>query len=154
MPDAASITWTSWPLRDEPAGRSAVLLAIVLATSLVAAWQALFLGPLAMLLLLILLAPYFLPTRFEVSDRGVVKRFPLFNRDRRWDVYKRYAIGKDGVFLGTFPHRSRLDSFRGDFVRFAPGVDRQAVLELVRKHVQPTRRLVDVSEPPDMEIPE
>ena len=87
------------------------------------------------LLLFLMLGPYFLPTRYEISESGVVKRFPLFNRSRPWEVYKRYVAMKDGIFLGTFDKPSRLDSFRGDFVRFAGRIDREAVLDMVRTHV-------------------
>ncbi len=135
MSDADAITWVSLPIRDEPWHKSALLILIVAATAAIAALQAIFWGALALLLLFILLGPYFLPCRFEVSERGVKKFFPLFNRDRPWDVYKRYVPQRDGVFLSPFPAPSRLDSFRGDFLRFSRTTDRERVMELVRKHV-------------------
>lgn len=135
MPVSDTIQWVSWPLRDEPPRKTIVLFVVIGLTVALAAAMALVAGLLAALLLFILLGPYFLPTHFEVSARGVEKRFPLFNRSRPWDVYARYAVWPDGVFLGTFPQPSRLDSFRGDFIRFNRQTDRERVLELVRAHL-------------------
>jgi hypothetical protein len=132
---ARAITWVSWPLRDEPRRKTALLLGCVAVTVVIASLIAPLCGPLALLLLFILLGPYFLPCRFEVSEGGVKKFFFLFNRDRPWSVYKRYVAQKDGVFLGTFSTPSRLDSFRGDFLRFTRTTDRQGVIALVEKHV-------------------
>lgn len=137
MSDPETIQWVSWPIRDEPPRKTIVLLAIIAVTVAASAMMAVFAGLLAFVLLFVLMGPYFLPTRYEVSERGVGKRFPLFGRSRTWDAYKRYAVLKDGVFLGTFAAPSRLDSFRGDFLRFAPDApDRDALLAMVRKHVR------------------
>jgi hypothetical protein len=115
-----------------------LLVAAIAGASILATYQGAIYGILAPALLVILLGPYVLPTRFEVSPAGVKVGFFLFNRNRAWDVYKRHAILRDGVFLGTFPKPSRLDSFRGDFLRFSAGTDRQRVIDLVREHVKPT----------------
>jgi hypothetical protein len=138
MTDPETIQWVSWPLRDEPRRKTLLLFALVGLAVAVSAMMSLFAALLAALLLFVLMGPYFLPTRCEVSERGVETRFPLFGRSRSWDVYKRYAVMKDGVFLGTFAEPSRLDSFRGDFLRFHRGMDRERVLELVRRHVPRT----------------
>ena len=130
-----TLSWVSWPLRDEPRRKTALLFAFIAVTVLISSLLALFYGVLAMVLLFILLGPYFLPSRMEVSDAGVKKFFFLFNRDRAWSVYKRFVAQKDGVFLSTFAAPSRLDSFRGDFLRFTRATDRERVMALVTKHV-------------------
>ena len=135
IPDDDTIRWVSLPLRDERPAKSALLLAIVAATAALAAWQGWFYGLLAVVLQFILLGPYFLPCRFEISQRGVKKRFFLFSRERPWSQYKRYVSQRDGVFLSTFAAPSRLDSFRGDFVRFSRATDRERVMALVRANV-------------------
>ena len=129
------VKWVSWPLRDEPRPKTALLLGLVALTVLVSSLLNLYCGILALVLLFILLGPYFLPCRFEVSETGVKKFFFLFNRYRVWSVYKRCVLQKDGVFLGKFAAPSRLDSFRGDFLRFSRTTDRERVMVLVRKHV-------------------
>ena len=135
MADADTIRWVSWPLRDEPWRKTALLLALVVLTILLASLWGLLYGTLALVLLVILLGPYFVPSRFELSDSGVRIRFPLFNRSRPWSVYKRYVPQKDGVFLSPSAGPSRLDSFRGDFIRFSRTTDRERVMALVRRHV-------------------
>jgi hypothetical protein len=130
-----TVAWVSWPLRDEPPGKTLLLLALMGLTSALAGLMAISAAPLAAILLCVLLGPYFLPTRYALSPHGVATRFPLFSRNRPWEVYKRYAVLKGGVFLGTFPHPSRLDSFRGDFLRFNKETDTERLLALVRAHV-------------------
>ncbi|MGQ9661849.1 MAG: hypothetical protein ACUVWX_05850 [Kiritimatiellia bacterium] len=126
----------SWPLRDEPPTKTILLLALIGITVGLSYLIMNYSGAiLAAILLFVLLGPYFLPTRYKVSERGVESRFPLFNRSRSWGEYKRYAVARDGVFLGTFPRPSRLDSFRGEFLRFTAGMDPEQVLELVRRHI-------------------
>jgi hypothetical protein len=131
----SKIRWTSWPLRDEPRRKTALLFGFVLLTVAISTLTGLVYGVLAVVLLFIALGPYLLPSRIEVSETGVKKFFFLFNRNRPWSVYKRFVAQKDGVFLGTFPHPSRLDSFRGDFLRFTPATDREAVMTLVRANI-------------------
>ncbi len=115
-----------------------LLLLLMGATVALAGLTARGAAPLAAILLFMLLGPYFLPTRYTLSRHGVATRFPLFSRTRPWASYKRYAVLRDGVFLGTFPRPSRLDSFRGDFLRFSAATDVQGVLALVSAHVPPT----------------
>ncbi|MCG3181272.1 MAG: hypothetical protein BIFFINMI_03651 [Phycisphaerae bacterium] len=129
------LRWVSLPIRDEPWPKSALLVGLIVLTAVIGALQAAFLGGLALLLMFILLGPYFLPCRYELTERGMKKFFFMFNRDRTWDTYKRYVIQRDGVFLSTYATPSRLDSFRGDFVRFGPGADRDAVIDLIRRRV-------------------
>ena len=112
-----------------------MLILLIGMTAAIAWMQAPYYGILGVLLMMLLLAPYFLPCRFEVSQGGIKVFFPMFNRDRPWSVYKRYVVRKDGVFLSTFQSPSRLDSYRGDFLRFSASADRERVIELVRKHV-------------------
>lgn len=134
-PGAGPVKWVSWPLRDEPHRKTALLLLCVAVTVFISSLLALYYGILALVLLFILLGPYFLPSRFEVSETGVKKFFFLFNRDRPWSAYKRYVRQKDGVFLSTFPAPSRLDSFRGDFLRFTRTTDCEGVMAPVSAHV-------------------
>jgi hypothetical protein len=135
MPENEIVRWDSWPCRDEPVGKTALLIAIILITATIAGMVDPVAGPLAAVLLFIILGPYFIRTRYEVSAAGVRKQFPLFNRNRSWDTYKRYVALRDGIFLGTFEQPSRLDSFRGDFLRFTAATDRAAVLALVTAHI-------------------
>ena len=133
----AELAWCSWPLRDETPAKSLLLILSILGTSVLAGWMGgLTWALLALALLFILLGPYLLPTRYGVSARGVEVRFPLFNRQRVWSHYRRYVIQADGVFLGTLPQPSRLDSFRGDFLRFNRQIDGSRVVALVQANVK------------------
>lgn len=143
-PPDGVIRWSSCPFADEPWSKTSLLLVILAVTISVAAWIERVYGVLAAGLLLIGLGPYFFRTRYEVSaDGGVKVRFPLFTRSRPWSLYKRYVVQRGGIFLSQFPAPSRLDSFRGDFLRYAPDaptpVDREALLALVRQHVPSTK---------------
>jgi len=69
------------------------------------------------------LARYFLPTQFELDAQGATVR--LLGQARRvpWTRVRRVQRGARGVFLSPFERASRLDSFRGTFLRFAGNAD-------------------------------
>ena len=132
----AAVEWVSLPLLDESWTKGALLLAIVAAIALAGTWVDPAWGPLALVLLPIAVGPYLLPSRFRVGPEGVRVAFFLFNRERPWSAYRRYAVHPDGVFLATFDAPSRRDSFRGDFIRFTAATDRGRVMALVAANVR------------------
>ena len=46
-----------------------------------------------------------------------------------------FDINEDGIFLSPFTRTSRLDSFRGYFLRFGPG--KNTIIAFARTHVAP-----------------
>ena len=79
-------------------------------------------------------ARYLLPTRYILDEREAAWR-QLTWRRRSWSTFRRVDRHADGIFLSPFRRPSRLDSFRGVFLRFGPGVDAGEVVALARARV-------------------
>ena len=130
------LDWTAHPLRDEPAWKSAALGAAIVGFSGLAAASlggALY-GLISLAVLAASTARYLLPTRYVLDDREAAWRQLTWHR-RSWSAFRRVDRHDDGIFLSPFRRPSRLDSFRGVFLRFGPGVDADQVVSLARARV-------------------
>ena len=130
------LDWTAHPLREEPPWKSAALGALIVGFSALAA--ASLGGAVYGLISLVALAAatvrYLLPTRYLLDDQEASWR-QLTWRRRSWSTFRRVDRHADGIFLSPFRRPSRLDSFRGVFLRFGPGVDADEVVALARDRV-------------------
>jgi len=122
IPEADAIQtlrWTSHPIREESPFKSFLLVAVL--TGVTAAADQTFPGPIDALLSFVLLAGcmsrYFAPTSYEIGQVGLVVSHLGRSRTFQWEGVGRVVVFPDGVFLSPFAHPSRLDRFRGCFVR-------------------------------------
>jgi hypothetical protein len=133
--NAAALCWTVQPLRQESAARTGLLIAAVVLLSIGFGYS--FGGGEYALLSLIVLAAslsrYWLPTSYEVDAEGVHSKHLGLRQQRAWREFRRVEVRCDGIFLSPFARQSRLDSFRGLFVRCAE--NRDAVAAFARCHV-------------------
>ena len=124
QPAAATLRWRSHPVVDD-FPRSLLLVGIVVGVSVLAgfAFGGAGYGLLAVVVLAVSLTSYFVPTDFELDDDGVTVR--ILGRSQRvaWARVRRYTVHREGVHLSPFAKPSRLDSFRGTFLRFAGNAD-------------------------------
>lgn len=89
--------------------------------------------PFALVVFAITLAPFFLPVHYELTPEGVTRRMALFTTRRKWEEFPSYYHDDEGVKLSTFRTRSRLEPFRGIWLRY--GGNRDAVLAYVAAHI-------------------
>lgn len=115
-----ALQWRSWPIVDD-FPRSLVLLAALAgsAAAVGVAFGGLGYALLAAALLSISLGRYLLPTAFELDQSGAAARFAGQRRRMAWGEAKRVSVQRRGVYLSPFERPSRLESFRGLFLRFA-----------------------------------
>ncbi len=126
VPEAppATLAWRSHPLVDD--FPKSLLLVCVLAGVCVLvgmAFGGVGYGLLSAGMLGASLARYLLPTYFKLDADGVTVRLLGHAQHVRWSQIKRISVQRTGVFLSPFERRSRLDSFRGTFLRFADNGD-------------------------------
>ena len=83
---------------------------------------------------------YLLPISYKLTDRCAVCRYGANRFELEWPRLKRALLYSDGIRLSPMPLPSRLDAFRGVYLRFAsdglPG-DRESVLAAIaslRRH--------------------
>ena len=129
-----TVRWRSLPIVDDYP-RSLLLVAIVVGLSIGSYFVLQFAKLLPPVIFVSMLSNYYLPTRYELDEAGIQVRFLGRCRDILWSRVRRVDEHKTGVFLSPFPKPSRLDSFRGTFLRFSGNADE--VLTFVREHTKP-----------------
>lgn len=105
-----------------------IWLVVYLATS------SFFLTGLSVVIMLVSLSSFFLPTRYELNQEKVKIRFFLTMREREWRAFRSFYVDKNGVLLSPFAKPSRLENFRGVYVRFNQNKDQ--VVEFVKSKIQ------------------
>ena len=127
--------WVSLPVQHAP-WKGLVLVLVVGATA-----AAVYLGTgspgwtlLSVILLLAGVHDFLLPTTYQLSQEGVSSRILWYRRHRPWSSCRSCWVDAHGVLLSPFPERSRLESHRGLYLRFA-GSDRQAVVRFVQDKI-------------------
>lgn len=142
--DMPALSWRSWPLVDE-APKSYLLVGVAIGVCVLAAIALgrIGYGLLAAVMLAVSLGRYFLPTRFELSASGVSVRFCGQTRQMNWSTVGRVVVQEAGIFISPFAAPSRLDSFRGVFVRFADNADE--VITFVRQARQQTNQTTEAA---------
>lgn len=129
------LTWVSHPAKSRPVVTGMVVIFLTIMVALVYSLTAsLVFTVIAALILWGSLAQYFLPTRFELTDRGVKIRYTISGVAKEWKLFRSYYIDKNGVLLSPFVRPSRLENFRGLYVRFAGNKDE--VMAVVTKMIE------------------
>jgi hypothetical protein len=133
-PPTPPLEWSAWPAREKPLfalGLVLFLLAIWVAVGYVyreAVWVLL-----AVILLLGAVAPFFVITRYRLDEEGVsMKRF-VTTMKKRWEELRSYYPDKNGVLVSPFAKPSRLENFRGVYLRF--GGNREKVLAVLEQNI-------------------
>ena len=87
----------------------------------------------SMLLLGGSVAPYFAPTRYKMTEEGV-EAFQFFHTTRKtWESFRSYYEDKKGVLLSPFDRPSRLENYRGLYLRF--GGRRDEVMTYIKRRL-------------------
>lgn len=139
-----TIRWTFEPRVQEPAkfgGLIAFIAAFAVVVYFTSDSSGLWWAALSVVLLVLMTLPYFVPITYELSEEGV----SLFHGRMRtsykpWSHYTRCVYDEVGLQLKTMVTDSRLDHYRGCFIRFAKGVDNHGeVIEFIGKHLKTVR---------------
>ena len=129
-----SLEWSVWPAKERP------LLSFGLIVFLFAIWVAVgyfYREGVWVLLAIVLLsgavAPYFVITRYRLDEEGVsIKRY-VTTMKKRWGELRSYYPDKNGVLVSPFAKPSRLENFRGVYLRF--GGNREKVLAVLEQNI-------------------
>jgi len=123
------LQWRAHPWHQESPGKSTALVGIIVSVGAVTAWSFahILYGLGAILVLLAATSRYLLPTEHLVDAKGASSTHLGFTHKLRWQQIARVDVHGDGLFLSPFSQASRLDSFRGLFLRYADNGGRVAV---------------------------
>lgn len=93
------------------------------------AFQSAGMGLLALVLLWLATRDYWLPVRYAVNEKGASVRYFGAVFEIAWERVKYVTVTPEGVKLSPLPPRSRLEPFRGVYLRFTD--NREQVLEAI-----------------------
>ncbi|MCK4385300.1 MAG: hypothetical protein KAW52_03465 [candidate division Zixibacteria bacterium] len=79
------------------------------------------------------LSPFFLPTYYELGDEKIKVKFFLNTKEKEWSMFRSFYVDKNGVLLSPFEKPSRLENFRGLYMRFNRNKDQ--VVDFVKSRI-------------------
>lgn len=127
----ALLEWRVWLVARRP-GKAIGALAIMLAASCLIAMgtATVVLGLAALVLLLLATREFFLPVRYRLREEGAYAEWFMSSYFISWGKVKRYDLSGEGLKLSPFGRSSRLEPFRGVYLRFADNCEE--VVEMVK----------------------
>jgi len=131
-------SWTAHPAKRRPRDLLLVI-AVVLLTSgaVLASLQSLFLTALAVVFLVVAVAPFLFPTHYTITDLDVSERRLWRFRARQWTDLRRLQVGPGAALVSPLSRPSWLDRFRGLNILF-DGADRDEVIAILRDRMNAT----------------
>jgi len=113
------LTWICHPAKiKKKAAVLAILSVVAILVIVYLATHSPYMVFLAVLLFTGSLSTFFFPTRYEI-DRNEIRVKYLFTSVRKdMTAFRSYYPDKNGVLLSPFPRPSRLENFRGLYVRY------------------------------------
>jgi hypothetical protein len=134
-PDEETLTWTVHLARAQPTRAIAVVCVALAAAGLcLMLFHSL---PFALFSLLVVVggtAEFLFPIRYRLTEEAAEMRNLHNWRRIEWETVRKAYLLEDGVKLSPLCARTRLEPFRGVFLRFGVGEgEREAVLAAVRR---------------------
>lgn len=114
-----ALSWTVHPFVEDQ--RKSLLLGIFLTVLLLGIYLgfgSIFVTLLAAVFLIGSLYKYFLPFHYQFEADNLIINCCCYKWERRWDTFHSFYIDMNGVLLSPFPRPTRLENFRGIYVRF------------------------------------
>ena len=133
--NAISMQWTVHLIkRNWKVSAGVVLFLIILCTAIYFSFNSATFLFLSVAILIISLSPFFLPTTYTFQDDCIIVKSLLRKSSRQWNSFKSYYPDRNGVLLSPFPSPTRLENFRGVYIRFEN--NRSEVVEFIQKKIK------------------
>jgi hypothetical protein len=113
-----------------------LLTTVLLIVCVILVWlisYSIILTGLAVLILFGSLAGFYFPTRYVFYDDHFLVISKVQTQRKEWSQYRSFYPDKNGVLLSPFTRPTRLENFRGIYIKFAGNRDK--VLEIVRDRI-------------------
>lgn len=122
VPQNSNITgieWTIYPIkRNWKVSAGLIFLLVILCVAIYFSFDSFMFLLLSAVILICSLSPFFFPTKYILQDDHIMIRSLLRTFSKKWDFFKSYYPDKNGVLLSPFPSPSRLENFRGVYIKF------------------------------------
>lgn len=133
--NAISMQWTVHLIkRNWKISAGVILFLIILCAAIYLSFSSATFLFLSVAILAISLSPFFLPTTYTFQDDCIIVKSLLRKSSRQWNSFKSYYPDRNGVLLSPFPSPTRLENFRGVYIRFEN--NRSEVVDFIEKKIQ------------------
>ena len=129
------LKWSTHPVKKK------AMISVLVVAFLFLVWlvvylttSSLFLTGLSVVIMLVSLSSFFLPTYYELDQDKIRIRYVFTRREREWSAFRSFYVDKNGVLLSPFQKPSRLENFRGIYVRFDRNKDQ--VVDFVKSKIR------------------
>jgi len=141
--DEPRLSWRVHPAAERPGLTAIVVLLLFGVSALAALWMhGVYWGVFALLVLLLSLESYFLPTRYRLDGRGVGVGKVFSQVERPWSAFRGAWFDRLGVTLSPFGRRNWLEPYRALRLRWGPpdaSPGRDEVIAHLLAHLDPSR---------------
>lgn len=135
MSDPSVLRWRSHPFMRKK------MVSFLVILCLVAVWVSVYLTTFSTLMTLVsffilvgALSPFFLPTDYELTSDKIKVKFFFSQKEKDWNFYRSFYVNKNGVLLSPFEGPSRLENFRGIYIRF--NQNKEQVVKFVSSKIE------------------
>ncbi|MEE9553847.1 MAG: hypothetical protein V3W18_06070 [candidate division Zixibacteria bacterium] len=115
-----SYSWNSHPARERPVAAAFVLAAILTIFYYVYDMTG---SPVmvlvAVMIFIVSLSTFFFPTRYTVDEKQVTIKYLYSSKERNLSAFRTIFPGRRGVLLSPFLGPSRLENYRGFYLRYS-----------------------------------
>ena len=134
MSDEVVLRWSTHPVKRSTKISILVILFLFVIWFLVYLTTfSLLLTILSVVIMLGSLSPFFLPTYYELDNKKVKVKFFFNTKEKEWSMFRSFYVDKNGVLLSPFERPSRLENFRGVYVRF--NQNKEEVVDFVKSKI-------------------
>ena len=128
------LSWTVHPLVEN--WRKSILLGVFLTLLFIGIYwgfQSIYIALLSAIFLLGSLYKYFLPFHHHCEADKIIITSCCYRLERPWDTFRSFYVDGNGVLLSPFARPTRLENFRGVYVRFGKHSPEEVVDFITRK---------------------
>nr|MBN2276920.1 hypothetical protein [candidate division Zixibacteria bacterium] len=119
-PDGKVLEWVCHPARRNM--RTTILVSFFLAVVVVVVYLAtdnsVWFSILASLFLFGSLSSFYFPSHYRLTEEEIIVKTKMQTMVKKWSQYRTSYPDKNGILLSPFTRRSRLENFRGIYIKF------------------------------------
>lgn len=118
MSEGAVLNWKVHPIKRNLKVSVGVILLLFMVWAVVyLVMQSVLFLAIAIVAMSISLLGFFFPTEYELYADKIKVKYVLTNLEKEWKNYRSFYVDKNGVLLSPFAKPSRLENFRGIYLK-------------------------------------
>lgn len=126
--------WSVHPAKKNQTKTFLSLLFIIIFLIAVLIFYGIYWTILGFAILFISLYSYYFPTHYELTDDEIIIKNIFVTQHRRLGEFTKVYLGKNGILLSPFKHRTILNRFRGVFLLLPE--NRESIIKQLKKQIE------------------